>query len=165
MLRPFALLLALVLALSFVAPVAAVPPDVSTEHFDYTYAVADCGDFTVMDHIVYDLDSTTFYDQNGAAIKVHFRAQGVDNIYNPAHPDYVIPGKFSWNAAWDVVPDTLAVAGLYIHITLPGRGSVFFDAGKATFVFLDNGDALYVPLAGHHELDAEFCALLSAQKP
>ena len=129
----------------------------STEHFDYDYKLADCPGFEVWDHIVYDL--TTTAGPNG---KVKFHPRGVDNVYNYDKPDsLVIPGTFSWNAVWDPSTDEVVVHGLFVHITVPGMGSVLFDSGTAMFVWMEGSDEpVYVPLAGHHELDSAFCELL-----
>ena len=123
--RFFGALLALLLALSVVVPVSADPSKKNTEHFDYDYKLADCPGFEVWDHIVYDL--TTIADPNG---KVRFHPRGVDNVYNYDKPDsLVIPGTFSWNAVWDPSTDEVVVHGLFVHITVPGMGSVLFDSG------------------------------------
>jgi hypothetical protein len=50
---------------------------------------------------------------------------------------------------------------MWWHITLPGYGTVFFDAGQGA---LTPGEG-YKPLVGHHELDEVLCAALNVPTP
>lgn len=131
----YALMLATVMLAVVVAPVLALPPDrvVVTDEPYGPDPLLDCGDYTEYDHEIWvkGINSTiqhTFYNRDGSIDRMLINLIGEDTFFNPETGKEV---SGSWSVNVTLLPDnTHIVNGLLTHITIPGLGVVFFDAGK-----------------------------------
>jgi hypothetical protein len=92
--------------------------------------IQDCGDFRVLDDLVAYGRAITFYDRQGNPDRVAYHLTFEDHFYNSENPGRVVTGT-AHNVAEVELPEDLETwrAGLHIHVTVPGVGLVYKDAG------------------------------------
>lgn len=130
--RIIMLLVALLLAFAAAVPVSANPPEFFSVDYDNTFDVGVCGGGQVIsDHVVGAIRGTVFYAQDGSAIKVIQRNQGVDSLYSDATPGKVASGNFAHTWTYDPVTYEGTVQGILWNTTLPSYGGVFEFKGRA----------------------------------
>jgi len=142
------------------APAFAITPEFETFHEDLTLSVASCDGFDVIRHVVDDASFKTFFDQQGAPVRVSIHVVEDNTLTNSATGKYVqYPGVL--NITVDVPTGVSRVMGTPIHITVPGEGNFIFDAG--ILIVDEAGNTLFE--GGPHPFGSNpdasiFCSLL-----
>jgi hypothetical protein len=136
-------------------------PDIESFHEDLTLQVVSCGSFDVIRHVVDDVTMQTFFDAQGAPVRVAIHVVEQNTLTNSATGTYVqYPGIL--NLTIDLASGVTRATGTPIHITQPHEGNVLFDAG---IVVVDqDGNTIFQ--GGPHAFGPNgdpsvFCALLS----
>lgn len=145
-------LLAIASGGAFAAKPLKVPIDVDTT----AEFVLDCGDFVILEDCSVRGDVLLFEDHLRAHVKFSCSA------YNHLDPAKSIrQGPTAQNARWDFSTGVAAYHGLTFHITLPGHGKVFMNAGRIVF----DADFGVLFIAGQFDsidpdVEEPFCAAL-----
>lgn len=109
---------------AFAAKPFKVPMDVDT----IGGFVLDCGDFEILEDCSVHADLLFFDDYLRAHVEF------ACNAYNNLDPSKSIQeGRAAQNLRWDFTTGVASYHGLTFHITLPGHGKVFMNAGRIVF--------------------------------
>ena len=157
---PFALLLALAFVLLLAVPVSATPPVVETVSAEDDYVAFDndpCPGLVIRDHEVYTYTKTSYFDDQGNLVRTQIHAVGTDNLYNPMNPDVVLSGHFVHNFLIDERTGEQTDFGIPYHITVPGYGTVFVEAGR----WFPDGRRVGKQSSGDPKDMEQFCSLLA----
>jgi hypothetical protein len=122
--------LALVFVLLAAVPIYAAPPVVETGEVDDIRDFLDCGDFLVLDRVLYTYRSTSFYDEQGTLLKIITVANGTDNLYNPDNDTIVLTGHFTSVDTDNRVTGEYTSSGSFFSINIPGYGKPLRAAGR-----------------------------------
>jgi hypothetical protein len=140
----------------------AVPPDHTTDSFDYG-GTSSCGSFD--DVFVGDLDVrvVTTYDRAGNPVRDIVHLSGWETNYRSDMPSVSLTGHRSFTAIFDYASGAERDLGNVFTQTAPGQGVLFHDVG---FIKFDGQD---VTIHGPHDIfeqgDAAFCDALTAVTP
>ena len=97
-----------------------------------------CGDFWILDDTLMDYSWREFYDKDGEFVRAAERCSFDDDLYHGGYPDGIhLLGNAQANHQWYVQDGEIRhkITGLPIGITVPGYGTLFFDAGQ--FILVD----------------------------
>ncbi|MEA3337536.1 MAG: hypothetical protein U9R25_16680 [Chloroflexota bacterium] len=126
-------IMALVLLLIAVMPALAGPPDHETTPISDVFLLAECDGFNVMDAVEGTRQSTTFYDQEGEPVRILDHNRARDRIYN-TESGFEVHSRWAQNVKYYAPFDTWGTtSGLGWNVTVPGYGSVWFEAGHCTY--------------------------------
>jgi hypothetical protein len=98
-----------------------------TWHWEYN--PSPCA-FPVVEDSVGRYQETYFFDNAGSFIKWTGHAMGTGSISAPGTSTVVLTGPVSMHEEWNEVTQTFTARGLDMAITVPGYGTVFFEAGR-----------------------------------
>lgn len=131
-------------------PVAAKgKPVIFTQHFEATWEVWDCGDFSVIADGYQDRWNKLFYDEDGTLTKVISHWQTRVTLTNS------VTGK-SMNNDQDLIrildyeEKTITVNGVPQRFTVPGEGIVVQGVGTVTLEFPGGDPDLIIHEGGYH---------------
>lgn len=99
--------------------------------------LVDCGDFWIRDDLLMRESWRDFYDRDGNWVRSAARYSFDDDLYHEGFPDGIhILGNAQANHQWYVKGGEIRhkVTGLPVGITVPGYGTLFFDAGQFILV-------------------------------
>ena len=130
---------ALVLLSLVVLPVLAVVPETSTYGFVWEEDLVDCRkynkDYKFTIEWVRDITITehAYFNQDGSISKYVSNVDGVDTFYNSKTGAW-LSGNFAFTElAYPGDPDIFIHHGIELHITVPGEGIVFIQAGTIEY--------------------------------
>lgn len=114
--------------------VFAVPPIRTEEEFHFPdELIHTCDGFDILAASDYKITRMEFFDRNGD-LKVVREHWAVTNgvLYNSLHPEIALP-EGPDHVTWTIDPVTghQRIAGMALHLTVPGHGVVAIDAGTA----------------------------------
>jgi hypothetical protein len=127
------LVLVVALMLLAVISVSAAPPSFETGTFELNYmpfVPSPCPNFDLTEHEVGTYRYIYYYDKQGNLLNIRAHYQGIDEWYNPAHPDVVLSGPFNGTILFDANWNVLSFTGLGTGIRVPGYGTVLQVAGR-----------------------------------
>ena len=136
------ILIALILMVTIVTPVGAIPPVVETFEFHDVF-VGDCGSFTfTLDDIITGQE-TLFFNRDGSIdrYQLHLMFQGTwthsgtEQSYHD-HASLFYTGTPPWEG---LNADTRS--GVFVHATVPGHGVVALRVGRV--IFDENGAPVF----------------------
>lgn len=109
-------------------------PDKTVTEFPFIgEPIAECDDFSILADSDYRVTSTRYYDKDGnvTVIREHWAITN-GRLYNSEHPDIWLP-EGPDHVTFTIDPDTgiQKIAGLALHLNLPGHGIIALDAGTA----------------------------------
>lgn len=136
-------------------------PDIESFHEDLTLKVVSCAGFDVIRHVVDDVSFQTFFDAEGAPIRVAIHVVEQNTLTNSVTGEFVqYPGIL--NLSIDLASGVTRVTGTPIHITRPHEGNFLFDAG----IVIQDQDGNTIFEGGPHAFGANgdpsvFCSLLN----
>jgi hypothetical protein len=131
-----------------VGAVGAVPPERETWQIEETWFFEDCGDFQVWEDLSADVHATHYYDQDGNLIRTvaHWTSTGV--VYNNSNPDIRLQEEIVHNTGfYDENGEMTFGAGRFVHIVLPGEGTIFIATGRV----FDCQDYACWDMSGHND--------------
>ena len=111
--------------------------------------LVDCGDFRILDDLLMRESWRDFYDKDGNWVRSAARYSFDDDLYHEGFPDGIhILGNAQANHQWYVKGGEVRhkVSGLPVGITVPGHGTLFFNAGQ--FILI-KGELVFV--AGNNQ--------------
>jgi hypothetical protein len=154
-------LLALALAavpLILAAPASATPPTVETFHFEGTAPWTSCEGFDIVVNFRVDITERTFYDANGAPVRIQAQIRGEGQLVN------TVTGASNTGSGpivetVDLRAGTVTDVGLGFHNNLPGAGIVALAAGKIT-IDLETGEVLFSAGPQPDFEDIDWCSLV-----
>ncbi|HMQ55498.1 MAG TPA: hypothetical protein PKD98_25675 [Anaerolineae bacterium] len=169
---PLVLLLILMAAVAVHADRPEVFQDEDIEEDFQVVACTDSGhDFEVWDHLVGHQNAKGYFDNEGNLVKVIWKFQGVDHLYNRSRPDYIAKGPFNLTAHvyphpdWSITIEN--VVGVWWNIQLPGKGAVYHESGLSRNIdlWVDGEEQLLevVKRAGLEKSDSETLCEFFAQ--
>lgn len=129
------------------------------EAFDFVIdhePVANCGDFTIIADGGGRNRITTFLDREGNPIRIAFQGRYRGTLTNSVTGASLVDAPSVANITIDLIEGTQTNVGAFFTVTIPGRGAVFFEAGRLVFA----GDGPPVFLAGQHHPPDESIAIL-----
>jgi hypothetical protein len=142
--------------LAFPATAGAAAPDLSRVRVTTFEAPAafDCGDFVVDGSWNLQLQTTTFYDASGAAIRVRFHGEYQGTLTNESTGRSVVD-RGSFIQLLDLVRGTEAYIGVLRHVTVAGAGAIWLDVGRG----VSDADGNVIFEVGVKDYDAGLAAL------
>lgn len=134
----FIILMAVILLVTIVTPVGAIPPEVETFEFHDVF-VGDCGSFTfTLDDIITGRE-TLFFNSDGSIdrYQLHLMFQGTltHSGTGQSYKDHASL-FYTGTPPWEGI-DTDTRSGVLIHTTVPGHGVVVLRVGRV--IFDENG--------------------------
>ena len=143
--KPRRLLLLAALTLSsillIVQPASATPPSVETFHEEGEFLFADCDTFLLTETFTVDVRVTTFFNEQGDAVRAAINVNFVGVITNSASGN-TYPDLGHHQIVEDLTTGETTFVGLVFMTPVPGLGPVLHDTGKV--IFDENGDVTFV---------------------
>lgn len=137
--RILSLLVLVALLASLPARVAfATQPYSESFHDEFTDFIGDCGDFTVYESVVLDIDMQMFFNRDGEPYRINWHGVWDATFYSPETNNSVAEDIQHFNTFEDLDSGYITQAGLVSKITLPGQGIVYQDVGRIIFAWDDN---------------------------
>jgi hypothetical protein len=125
------LFLVLLFTLAAAVPAYAAKPVVQTGTLDEVWELEGiCPGIEVWDHEVGSYRATAFYDKQGNYLGYELHWSGVDNLYDPERPEFMLSGHYSMHENYDALTDQHAYFGIAFNITVPGYGTVLHESGR-----------------------------------
>lgn len=147
--------------------VAAAPPEVETFHNEgsFTFAGPCPNGVTLVETFTEDVRVTTFFDNQGTAVRVQITDNYVGVVTNPVTGASVEDPSHQTTTI-DLVTGTETDVGLIFSSTVPGVGVVFHDVGRVVLdaegnVTFEAGPHDVLHTEGPHAVRARFCAALT----
>lgn len=124
-------LLTTVLMLTFISPALAKKPQVETGEYP-NYVELSCGDFELILDELLTVRVTTFYAQDGTPIReaTHFEFDGT--AIN-TKTGTVMRSHAKGSVSEDLPTGSKVERGIFLQLTVPGKGVVAIRAGKIVF--------------------------------
>jgi hypothetical protein len=131
-----------------VGVVSAVPPVEETFHIEETWFFEDCADFQVWEDFRADVRFSHHYVRDGNLIRTIGHWTGTGEVYNNSNDDLRLQEKIVHNTGfYDESDEMTFAAGRFVHIVLPGEGTVFIAVGRV----YDCQDAVCIGVSGHND--------------
>jgi hypothetical protein len=139
------------------------------EEFDAQFfdaPIIDCNDyglgFWILADATFHFKQTSFFDRDGNLLRIRVRWTLDDGVYkNSLDPSRQIGLEPGWGAnQWiDVYSGETVQTGAYTRVVVPGRGPLYFSAGRLVIA----GDGTITFQAGKLAWDseAELCAYMA----
>lgn len=92
----------------------------------------DCGDYWILDDLVFDVFWIDFFDKDGNWIREFENYTFYDDLYRDGKPIH-LPGKVEFHVQAFYENDEWVYEqrqGLFFQITVPGYGNMFIQAGR-----------------------------------
>lgn len=120
--------------------------------------MASCADFDVIDDGAGSARVTTYFDPLGNPNRVTMHAEYRGTLTNSVSGFFLDDAPSIAFVSVNLVARTEMHVGTFFNVTVPGVGTVYFDAGR--LVYDGNGTPTFV--AGQHHAPEETLAILCA---
>jgi len=120
-----------------------------TEQSDFVVEgepMAGCGDFVIIADGAGTTRTTTYFDKDGAPIRVAFHGRYNGTMTNSSTGYSITDAPSVANITFDLVNGTQTNIGAFFTVTVPGVGAVLMEAGR--IVFDGGGPPIFI--AGPH---------------
>ena len=118
---------------------------------DVNVVIANCGDFFIVANGAGTMRLTTYFDNHGNPIRVHFQGRYNGTMTNSVTGYSLADAPSVANIFADLVTGTQTNIGAFFTVTAPGDGVILFDAGR--IVFEGSGPPVFI--AGPHHPSVE----------
>ena len=139
------------------------------EEFDqqfFDFPLIDCNayglDFWILADATFHFKQTSFLDRDGNLLRIRVHWKLVDGAYkNSLDTSKQLSLEPGWGAnQWiDVNTGQVVQTGAYTRVVVPGRGALFFSAGR--LVFEADGTITYQAGKFSGDTTAELCAYMA----
>jgi hypothetical protein len=163
--RLFSTFLIFLLAAASVLPAFAATPVVDEFDDQFSYWVASCEGFEIVNYADYHIKLTFFPSKDGSLDQVHQQINGVDVLTNTANGK-AVPSEFSLYSVYKDIypsgtPETLIQAGVFWKLNGPD-GHIWFQAGQYDVTFGPDWEVTSEEFVGADNLNTDaLCALLA----
>lgn len=106
------------------------------EEFAFTddgQPVGDCGDFLILAEGAGTGKLTTYFDRNGEPVRLLFQGRYRGTLTNSVTGFQMTDDPSVANIFVDLTTNFQTNVGSFYNITLPGQGTVLFEAGRIVF--------------------------------
>jgi hypothetical protein len=121
------------IGLTAAAPASADKPTITDRPIHGSYVLADCGDFQINSAYDGTLRRIITFDDEGNQIKRRSHIS-VFEILNNSDTGFSVQSVWQLTYVRHFESGTVMITGVGYNITIPGYGTVFFDAGRGLYV-------------------------------